>query len=115
MSICGLLICLAAGIQPIITSSSDEKLESIKKLSPSILGINYKTTPDVVAEVLRITDGKGVDVVVNNTGPASMPADIAMLRARGGIVSLVGFLEGVQASWDPVNIMALMRRSASLK
>lgn len=112
---CALLICLAVGIQPVITSSSDKKLEDIKKLSPEIRGINYKTSPDIGAEVQRITDGKGVDVVINNTGPASIPADIGMLRQKGGVVSLVGFLEGLKADWDPSSLMGLMGKLASIR
>ncbi|KAH7110275.1 hypothetical protein EDB81DRAFT_736283 [Dactylonectria macrodidyma] len=115
VSMCALLICLVAGIQPIITSSSDKKLEFIKKMSPKIHGINYKTTPDIVTEVQRITDGNGVDIVINNTGPASIPSDISMLRQKGGVVSLVGFLDGINANWEPSAIMALMGKQASLK
>lgn len=110
-----LLICLAAGIKPIITSSSDKKLDEIKKLSPDVLGLNYKSVTDQAAEVLRLTDGKGVDYVINNTGPASIPQDIGFLRSRGGLVSLVGFLEGVGGDWTPAAIMGLMFKTASLK
>jgi hypothetical protein len=56
------LVCLAAGIKPIITSSSDAKLAKLKKLSPCVHGINYNTS-DVKAEVLKLTDGKGVDFI----------------------------------------------------
>jgi NADPH:quinone reductase-like Zn-dependent oxidoreductase len=110
-----LLLCIAAGITPIITSSSDEKLKSIQKLSSKVLGINYKTSPDQTAEVMRITEGKGVDIVINNTGLASLPADIASLRAKHGVISLVGFLEGFAANWDPTVLFGLMGRSANLK
>ena len=110
-----LLICLAAGIRPIITSSSDKKLEEIRKLGADVRTINYKTVSDQTAEVMRLTDGKGVDYVVNNTGPASIPEDIGFLRARGGVVSLVGFLAGVNGDWQPSAIMALMMKTASLK
>jgi NADPH:quinone reductase-like Zn-dependent oxidoreductase len=110
-----LLICLAAGVTPIITSSSDKKLEEIKKLSPDVLTINYKTVPDMAAEVQRLTDGKGVDFVVNNSGPGSIPQDISFLRAHGGMVSLVGFLAGVGGDWKPVDIMRLMQKTAFLR
>jgi NADPH:quinone reductase-like Zn-dependent oxidoreductase len=99
-----LLICLAAGIRPIITSSSDKKLEEIRKLGADVRTINYKTVSDQTAEVMRLTDGKGVDYVVNNTGPASIPEDIGFLRARGGVVSLVGFLAGVNGDWQPSRV-----------
>jgi threonine dehydrogenase-like Zn-dependent dehydrogenase len=113
---CALLICLGAGIQPIITSSSDTKLETIKALSPAVQGINYKTCPDIRAEVKRITNGRGVDFVVNNTGPASVLDDIGFLCPRGGTVSMVGFLAGFNAEWDPTaTIMALMVKFAKVQ
>ncbi|KAH7210842.1 uncharacterized protein BKA55DRAFT_585682 [Fusarium redolens] len=115
VSMFALLLCVAAGIQPIITSSSDEKLEAIKKLGSKVRGINYKTTQDQASEVKRLTDGRGVDFVINNTGPASIPTDISFLRQRGGTVSLVGFLDGVGGDWQPAAIMALMGKSARIK
>jgi NADPH:quinone reductase-like Zn-dependent oxidoreductase len=115
VSLFALLICLAAGIRPIITSSSDEKLKDIQKLGADVRTINYKTVSDQAAEVKRLTDGKGVDFVINNTGPASFPEDVSFLRQRGGVVSLVGFLAGTNGDWQPSAIMALMSKSAKLK
>ncbi|KAK4123071.1 NAD(P)-binding protein [Parathielavia appendiculata] len=115
VSLFALLICLAAGIRPIITSSSDKKLEQIRKLGSEVRTINYRAVSDQAAEVKRITDGKGVDFVINNTGPASIPRDISFLRQRGGLVSLVGFLAGTDGDWEPSAIMALMGKSAKLK
>jgi NADPH:quinone reductase-like Zn-dependent oxidoreductase len=110
-----LLLCIAAGITPIITSSSDDKLKAIQKLSSEVRGINYKTNPDQAAVIRRVTDGKGVDFVVNNTGIASIPADIESLRQRRGTISLVGFLEGFEASWNPQILLGLMQKCAAIQ
>ncbi|KAK4457560.1 hypothetical protein QBC42DRAFT_317761 [Cladorrhinum samala] len=110
-----LLICLAAGIRPIITSSSDRKLQDIQKLGSDVRTINYKTVSDQAAEVSRLTDGKGVDFVINNTGPGSIPQDISFLRRRGGVISLVGFLAGLNGDWQPAALMALMAKFAKLQ
>jgi NADPH:quinone reductase-like Zn-dependent oxidoreductase len=115
VSIIALLMCIAGGIRPIITSSSDEKLKALQKLYPEVLGINYKTTKDQDAEVKRLTDGRGVDFVLNNTGPQSILEDIGFLCERGGTVSMIGFLHGLKADWDPSGLMGLMRKSAKLK
>ncbi|KAF2650705.1 NAD(P)-binding protein [Lophiostoma macrostomum CBS 122681] len=109
-----LLLSLAAGIKPIITSSSDAKLEQVKKLSPEILGINYKTT-NVVDEVLRLTDGKGVDFVINNTGISSFPDNLKCLRSKHGQVNWVGFVGGVEPTWHPNELFALMLKAAKIK
>ena len=110
-----LLVCLAAGIKPIVTSSSDEKLERVKKISTKVVGVNYKTKPDVAAEVLRLTGGKGVDYVLNNVGLPSMPSDLQMLRKYGGSIALIGFLEGFEANWDPSVLMGLIGKAARIK
>lgn len=115
VSMFALIFCLAAGIRPIITSSSDKKIEDIKKLSPEILGLNYKTVTDQDAEIKRLTNGRGVDFVVNNTGPKSLIDDIGFLCERGGTVSIVGFLAGFDADWAPGDIMRVMSKSAKVK
>jgi NADPH:quinone reductase-like Zn-dependent oxidoreductase len=115
VSIIALLMCIAAGIRPIITSSSDEKLKALQKQFPEVLGINYKTTSDHGAEVKRHTNGRGVDFVINNSGPQSILDDIGFLCERGGTVSLVGFLQGFEANWEPSKIMALMSKAAKIK
>lgn len=110
-----LILCLSAGIRPIITSSSDDKIAAIKKLSPLIQGLNYKTITDQYTEVQRLTNKRGVHFVVNNTGPKSLMEDISFLCERGGTVSMVGFLDGFDADWAPGQIMSLMHKSAKLK
>ena len=109
-----LLVCLAAGIKPIITSSSNAKLAQVKKLSPEIQGINYKTS-NVVDEVLRLTDGKGVDFVINNSGLQAIPDNLKCLRQKFGQVTWVGFLEGGQPDWHPNELWALITKAAKIK
>lgn len=109
------MLCIANGWKIIVTSSSDEKLDAIKKLGPNVHGINYKTTSSQKEEVLRLTDGKGVDFVINNTGPSSIPEDIDLLRQKGGTISLVGFLDGFGSGWEPSALLALLGKSAKLQ
>ncbi|KAG8167216.1 hypothetical protein KVR01_002905 [Diaporthe batatas] len=115
VSLFALAICIAAGIKAIITSSSDEKLEAVKKLGPDVHGINYKTTASQKDAILEITNGKGVDFVVNNSGPGSIPEDVGFLRARGGTVSLVGFLSGLGGTWDPSEMLGVMQKVAKIQ
>ncbi|KAM0282129.1 hypothetical protein ACHAQH_003169 [Verticillium albo-atrum] len=115
VSLFALMLCIANGWKAIVTSSSDEKLEAIKKLGPDVHGVNYKTTSSQKEDILRITNGKGVDVVVNNTGASSIPEDIDFLRQRGGTISLVGFLDGIGQGWEPSALMALMGKVAKVQ
>lgn len=79
----------------ILTSSSDKKLEEMKTKhsNPPILTVNYSKTPDWDQEVLKLTDGVGVDIVVENGGNGSLVKSMRCTR-RGGIVSQVGYLSG---------------------
>jgi NADPH:quinone reductase-like Zn-dependent oxidoreductase len=107
------LICLAAGITPIITSSSDEKLAKITQIDPAVKGINYKTT-DVKEEVLKLTDGKGVDYICNNIGISSFPLDLELIRKNGSI-ALVGFLEGFTADFSPDILMTILMKACRIQ
>ncbi|KXG52849.1 Polyketide synthase, enoylreductase [Penicillium griseofulvum] len=87
VSMFGLLICLAAGIRPIITSSSGQKLDLVKAIaSPGAVNtINYRDQPKWEEEALRLTNGRGVDVVVDNVGPSSIAQSLASLARRGTV------------------------------
>jgi NADPH2:quinone reductase len=69
------------------TASSDARLERLKALGLDH-GINYKTT-DVVKTVMRLTDNKGVNLVVDPVGGPTLQNSLLSLGYRGR-VSLVG-------------------------
>ncbi|OAG04548.1 GroES-like protein [Paraphaeosphaeria sporulosa] len=110
-----LFLCIAANITPIITSSSDAKLLQLASLSPLVKTFNYKTHPDQISQVKHLTDGKGVDVVINNTGVASLIADLESLRSRHGMVSMVGMLDNQKAEWEPSALMLVTRKLATIQ
>uniref|UniRef100_H3G9G2 Enoyl reductase (ER) domain-containing protein n=1 Tax=Phytophthora ramorum TaxID=164328 RepID=H3G9G2_PHYRM len=91
VSIFGLQLAKAAGAVTIITSSSDEKLKFVKEKFGASYTINYRTTPDWAAEAKRITNGKGVDFVVENGGSGTIAQSIDAV-APGGQIGLIGFL-----------------------
>lgn len=111
-----LLICLAAGIQPIITSSSDKKLEIVRALGKpgAVQTVNYTTHPDWDEQARHFTCGRGVDVVVDNVGPTAIAQAISSL-ARGGLISLVGFLGGFNMDKQPDLLGPVLLKSARLK
>jgi NADPH:quinone reductase-like Zn-dependent oxidoreductase len=73
------------GARVIVTSSSDAKLERMRALGAD-LTINYRTTPDWAQEVLRLTNGRGADVVLNNVG---WPEMVNSLTACGSSARLI--------------------------
>jgi NADPH:quinone reductase-like Zn-dependent oxidoreductase len=102
VSIFALQIAKMHGARVIITSSSDEKLAHARNLGADET-INYKTTPEWDAEVLRLTGGKGVDHVVEVGGAGTLPRSINAAR-YGGTISVIGVLsqgEGV----NPISIL----------
>ena len=73
-----------AGYEIIITSSDDEKLEQAKALGAHHT-INYRKNKDWVGEVLRITNGKGVDQVVDVVGGDHINESLKCIRSEGTV------------------------------
>lgn len=53
--------------------------------------INYKTTPNWSAEVQRLTNNRGADLVLENGGAGTIAQSINAV-AYGGCVAVIGFL-----------------------
>ena len=109
VSMFALQFAVAAGATVIATSSSDEKLARVKTLGAAA-GVNYTRTPDWHKEVLKLTDGRGVDCVVEVGGVGTLERSFDSL-AHGGKVALVGVLTGRSANLNPY---ALMWKEGSL-
>jgi NADPH:quinone reductase-like Zn-dependent oxidoreductase len=92
VSLFALQFAKAAGARVIATSSSDEKLEKLKRLGADDL-INYKTTPNWGEKANALTDGRGVDHVIEVGGPATFGQSMSACRL-GGHIALVGVLTG---------------------
>lgn len=103
VSMFALQFARAAGARVIATSSSDEKLERVKALGASEV-VHSQRTPDWHKEVLRLTDGRGVDCVVEVGGAGTLERSIDSL-ADGGKVALVGVLTGRSADLNPYGLM----------
>ncbi len=92
VSIFGLQFGKITGAQVILTSSSDEKLNKAKQLGADI-GINYKTTPNWDEEVWKLTNKRGVDLVVEVGGAGTLSKSLRSVRYNGR-VPLIGVLTG---------------------
>jgi NADPH:quinone reductase-like Zn-dependent oxidoreductase len=75
-----------------LTSSSDAKLERGKRLGADSL-INYKSLPDWDKEVLKRTDGVGVDHIVEVGGANTLEKSMNAVRP-GGSIYIIGSLAG---------------------
>ena len=76
-----------AGATVIATASSDERLERLTPLGMDH-GINYRRD-DVAKAVMKLTDRRGADLVVDPVGGSTLQSSIMALAYRGRI-SMVG-------------------------
>jgi NADPH:quinone reductase len=86
VGIAAIQLAKRAGARVFATASSDDKLERLKELGLDE-GINY-VRDDFVAEVRRLTGGRGVDVVVDSVGGATLQGSVLALAYRGRCVTV---------------------------
>lgn len=103
VSLFALQFALLAGARVIATSSSDEKLARVAAMGASA-GINYRTEPEWDARVLELTEGRGVDHVVEVGGAGTLPRSLQAVR-MGGQVSLIGVLSGASGEINPLPVL----------
>lgn len=96
------------GLKVIVTCGTDSKCRRAEELGAAH-AINYRTQ-DFVEEVKRLSDGRGVDVVLDMIGGDYVPRNLACLGDDGRHVS-VAFQGGARAE---ITIPELMRRRLML-
>ncbi len=87
-------IAKMCGARVFATASTDEKLEKCRKLGADVL-INYKEKP-FDAEIRRLTEKRGVDVVVDYVGKDTWQQSLRSLRRGGRLVTC-----GATTGFDP--------------
>jgi len=86
VGIAAIQLAKRAGARVLATASSNDKLERLKELGLDE-GINY-AEHDFVAEARRLTDGRGVDVIVDSVGGATLQGSLNALAYRGRCVTV---------------------------
>ena len=104
VSLFALQIAKAHGARVILTSSSDEKLSRARALGADET-INYRTIPDWDREVLRLTNNRGVDHIVEVGGAGTLPLSFKAVTP-GGYIYVIGVLAGKGQLIDPTPILA---------
>ena len=104
----GIQIAKHCGARVLTTASSAAKLEFGSRLGADA-GVNY-AEQDFVEAAWRITDGAGVDVVLESIGGEVFEESLDVLRSNGRLLC-VGNTLGKTASVDPT---ALIRNSISI-
>ncbi|HEY9006799.1 zinc-dependent alcohol dehydrogenase family protein [Ohtaekwangia sp.] len=98
------------GLRTIVTTGRQENEEFLKQLGAHHV-INYKEHPEWSKPVLDITQGRGVDLVMDVAGGSSVQQSIHA-AAVGGHIALIGFLDDTRTSIDLVSVI---RRNITLQ
>ncbi|TDX29799.1 NADPH:quinone reductase-like Zn-dependent oxidoreductase [Modicisalibacter xianhensis] len=112
VSIFALQIARMMGARVIATSSSDEKIERLKELGAEHT-LNYQREPEWGKRVKELTEGRGVDHVIEVGGPGTLPQSIDAVRI-GGHISLIGVLTGRGGEIPTAKLMAKQARLQGL-
>jgi NADPH2:quinone reductase len=120
-----------AGATVLATASSDDKLERLKEFGLDH-GINYRTH-EFVAEVRKLTGGRGADLVVDSVGGKTLQGSLESLAYRGRAItvgnagrdaatrpdvgvlmqgnrSLTGVFLGAESLVNPARVRAMVQR-----
>lgn len=95
-------IARALGHKVFVTVGSDERAAAVEALGAS-KAINYKTQ-DFVEEIKKLTDGKGVDVVLDMVSGEYINRNIQCLADDGRVV-IIAQLGGSKATIDTAQVM----------
>jgi NADPH:quinone reductase len=91
------------GARMFVTAGTDEKCAACLKLGATA-AINYRTQ-DFAAELKTLTEGRGVDVVLDMVGAPYMTPNIRSLALEGRLV-MIAFLQGSKVQdFDFVQVM----------
>ncbi len=117
VALAGLQLARMVGAEVIVTSSSEHKLAQAKALG-AIADIDYRHE-DVAKRVRDITQGRGVDVVLDTVGAATLAASFGAVR-RGGRIVTCGVTGGSKAElelrdlyWNQVDLLGSTMGSRS--
>jgi NADPH:quinone reductase-like Zn-dependent oxidoreductase len=110
VSVFALQFAKLMGTVVIGTSSSDEKLERARTLGLDA-GLNYRQTPEWVKWVLKETDNRGADLIVEVGGPGTFGQSLQAVRI-GGTVAQIGVLS---QSDKPLPVAPLLHRQVRVQ
>jgi NADPH:quinone reductase len=104
----------AFGARVIVTAGSDEKAAQCERLGAD-LGVNYRKD-DFVAAVLRATDGRGADVILDMVGGDYVERNYEAAALDGRIVQ-IAFLKGQKTTVDlrPIMVKRLVHTGSTLR
>jgi NADPH:quinone reductase-like Zn-dependent oxidoreductase len=88
----------AAGAEIYALTSSKEKAKKAESLGAKYV-VNYKDNPDWAPEIIKLSKGRGIDLVIDNVGAATITNSLRVVR-RGGRIVTVGNTTGYNITFD---------------
>ncbi|KAL4995189.1 zinc-type alcohol dehydrogenase-like protein [Aspergillus recurvatus] len=85
-------------------TSSDEKAAKLRELGADTV-VNYSACPEWDREILALTDGKGVDKVLDIAGEKTIVKSAASTKI-GGVIVVIGFASGFGGGLPPIDILS---------
>ena len=112
VSLFGLQLSAAAGARPIITSSSDEKLDQTRAMG-SVGRVNYRTDSEWQLAVRQLTNDAGVDHVLEVGGRDTLEKATQAL-AFDSHIALIGGLSGFAPAIPVGTLMGLGAKATGI-
>lgn len=100
----GIQIAHHAGANVFVTAGTTDKINKCIELGAKA-GINYKET-DFANEISRLTNGDGVDVVLDFIGAEYLQRNLNILKTKGRLLQ-VGLMSGTETD---INLGVIMRK-----
>ncbi|KAG9127693.1 hypothetical protein FRC07_010766 [Ceratobasidium sp. 392] len=95
VSVLGAQLAKVAGARVIATTSSAEKIETYKSIVGADDVVNYRETPGWSEEVLKLTDGKGVEHILEVGGQTTLSQSLKAAQV-GGHIHILGTVGGFE-------------------
>lgn len=95
-------MAVAKGVNVYVTAGSEEKCIACEKLG-AIKAINYRTS-DFVTDIKALTQGRGVDVILDMVGGDYLQRNMSATAKEGRIVQ-IAFLKGSKVDIDFMPVM----------
>jgi NADPH2:quinone reductase len=103
VGIAAVQIAKAAGARVIGTVSSDDKVDLVRRFGAEHV-VNYSVS-DFAAEALRLTDGRGVDLILDAVGKPTVEKGLGCLALFGHII-VYGGAGGAAPAIEPMRLFA---------
>ena len=94
-----------AGVEIFATAGTPKKREYLKSLG--IRHVMHSRSVDFAGEIMRITGGEGVDLVLNSLTGAAIPKGLELLREGGRFLEI-----GKAEIWDENRVGAVNSKAA---